>query len=158
MATVQTISAAIRGRRHQLGLSQAALAMRAGVSRKFVSEVERGKGTVELGRVLMLLDGLDLTLRPESTGQEEPASGVLPGSFIDLDRLMGDYQAGERITRIPEDEVRARAADTLHAVPHAMAAVADSAEVRALSSELPARLADLVAARADRCRCVLDRA
>lgn len=63
-----------------------------------------------------------------------------------------------RVTRIAEEEVRARAAETLDTLPGAMAAVADLPEVRALNSVLPNRLSDLVAARAERCREVLDRA
>lgn len=96
MATVQTISAAIKGRRHKLGWTQTVLAAKAGVSRKFVSEVESGKDTVELGRVLALIDALDLTLRLESPGQEEPPPpSVLQGAVVDLDWLMRGYQAGE---------------------------------------------------------------
>lgn len=95
MATVQTISAAIKGRRHKLGWTQTVLAAKAGVSRKFVSEVESGKDTVELGRVLALIDALDLTLRLELPGQGEPAPGVLQGAVVDLDWLMRGYQTGE---------------------------------------------------------------
>ena len=62
--TVQALAAALRGRRVALGWSQAETAAVAGTSRKFVSEVEAGKDTVELGKVLSLADamGLDITI------------------------------------------------------------------------------------------------
>lgn len=62
--TIQTLAAALRGRRVALGWSQAETAAVAGTSRKFVSEVEAGKETVELGKVLSLTDamGLDINI------------------------------------------------------------------------------------------------
>ena len=50
---------AIETLRKAQGLTQADLAARAGVSRKWLSEVENGKDTVELGLFLRLLDQLD---------------------------------------------------------------------------------------------------
>ena len=44
--TIRDIGNAIRGRRHALGWSQADLASRAGLSRKWVSEAERGHTVV----------------------------------------------------------------------------------------------------------------
>lgn len=62
--TIQTLAAALRGRRVALGWTQAETAAVAGTSRKFVSEVEAGKETVELGKVLSLADamGLDINI------------------------------------------------------------------------------------------------
>lgn len=62
--TIQALAAALRGRRLALGWSQADTAAVAGISRKFVSEVEAGKETVELGKVLSLADamGLDINI------------------------------------------------------------------------------------------------
>lgn len=62
--TIQALAAALRGRRVALGWSQADTAAVAGISRKFVSEVEAGKETVELGKVLSLADamGVDINI------------------------------------------------------------------------------------------------
>jgi HTH-type transcriptional regulator/antitoxin HipB len=56
------IAAAVRGRRLDLGLTQAAVATHAGVSRKWVYEFEAGKPSAELDQILRVLDALDLTL------------------------------------------------------------------------------------------------
>lgn len=57
---------AIRDRRKALGLTQTTLAGLSGVSHKFVNEVERGKETAEIGKVLRVarMLGLDLLARP----------------------------------------------------------------------------------------------
>jgi transcriptional regulator with XRE-family HTH domain len=96
MATVQTIRTAVLGRRRELGLSQAQLAERAGVSRKWLSEFERGKSTAELGLVLRVLESLDLQVTIAPTGQpdREPAAGQVTSASIDLDALLEDYRDG----------------------------------------------------------------
>ncbi|HEX3946486.1 MAG TPA: helix-turn-helix domain-containing protein, partial [Acidimicrobiales bacterium] len=60
--SVGDIVAAVRGRRLALGLSQAELAARAGVSRHWLTSFEGGKPTVELAHVLRLLDALAIRL------------------------------------------------------------------------------------------------
>lgn len=52
-------------RRHELRLTQVALAQRAGVSERFVRTVEDGKPTVRLDKVLLLLRALGLRIRIE---------------------------------------------------------------------------------------------
>lgn len=91
MATLQGVRAAVLGRRHELGLSQAELARRVGVSRKWLSEFERGKASAELGLVLRVLDGLGLTLtigRSEVGDEPEQAA-------VDLDSLLEEYRRGD---------------------------------------------------------------
>lgn len=61
--TLNQIAATVRGRRQELGLSQATLAEKARVSRKWISEFEQGKPSAELGLVLRLLDALDLDMQ-----------------------------------------------------------------------------------------------
>lgn len=63
--TALEIGKAIREARKAQGLRQDELAGLAGVGTRFVVEVERGKGTSQLGKVLDLLTvlGCDLTLR-----------------------------------------------------------------------------------------------
>lgn len=57
------LGAAIRALRHERGLTQAELAARADVSRRWVVEVEAGaREGVELARVLRVLDALEASL------------------------------------------------------------------------------------------------
>jgi transcriptional regulator with XRE-family HTH domain len=51
----------IRAARKELGLSQRALAQRCSCSQRFVSELERGKATAEVGKAMRLLNELGLT-------------------------------------------------------------------------------------------------
>ena len=55
---------AIRARRKELEYTQVFLSEFSGLSVSFISDVENGKSTVELGRALMLANllGMDLTL------------------------------------------------------------------------------------------------
>lgn len=104
--TVQSLAAALRGRRVALGWSQADTAAVAGTSRKFVSEVEAGKETVELGKVLSLADalGLEVTITlavgesgvpvdPEVLRGEAPAAS--PTRSRSLEDLLDDYLHGD---------------------------------------------------------------
>jgi len=63
-----------------LGLRQADLAARARVGVRFVSELERGKPTVELGKVMSVLDSLGLYLvlekKPEPPGRGNAFEGI----------------------------------------------------------------------------------
>ncbi len=74
----------MRACRTGAGLSQAELASRVGVSRKWISEVENGKATVELGRVVAAFSCLGLVLRAEPT----PALDVAVEAH--LEALFGD--------------------------------------------------------------------
>src|SRR5207244_597360 len=67
--SIRDLAAAVRGRRQELGLNQAELANRAGVSRKWIYEFEAGKPTAALGLVLRVLDelGFQLELRQSAT-------------------------------------------------------------------------------------------
>jgi HTH-type transcriptional regulator/antitoxin HipB len=52
----------IRDQRRRLGLTQADLSTTARVSRRWLSDLEAGKSTVELGLVFRVLDALELIL------------------------------------------------------------------------------------------------
>ena len=82
ISTPRDLGAAIRQARSDRGLTQAALASQAGVSRPWLSDLERGKTTVETGRVMAVLDalGLAISLVPlaEAAGR------------VDLDDLLSD--------------------------------------------------------------------
>jgi len=59
-----SLAAIVKGNRKDLGLTQEQVAMLAGCKRQFVSEVERGKMTVRLDKLMDLLRvvGLKLTI------------------------------------------------------------------------------------------------
>ena len=63
IVSVSDLGAMIRHRRKEAGFTQARLASFLGCGVRFVSELERGKQTVELGKVLAILAGLGLELR-----------------------------------------------------------------------------------------------
>ncbi|MCI1889958.1 MAG: helix-turn-helix transcriptional regulator [Bifidobacterium crudilactis] len=60
--TMYDMGLAIRQRREQLGLSQEALAARAGVSRSWLAKVETGKTSFDFRMVLMVFSALQLKL------------------------------------------------------------------------------------------------
>jgi HTH-type transcriptional regulator / antitoxin HipB len=60
--TASDLGALVRDRRGIRGLSQQALALRAGVSVRWLKAFEAGKSTAEIGLVLRTLGALDLTL------------------------------------------------------------------------------------------------
>lgn len=60
--TIHQIASAARGRRQSLGLSQAQVADRLGVSRRWVRDFEAGNGGAHLETVLRLLDMLRIDL------------------------------------------------------------------------------------------------
>lgn len=59
---VEALGRVVRARRQILGLSQHDLADQARVGRRFVSDLEGGKPTVEFGRVLQVFEALGLSL------------------------------------------------------------------------------------------------
>ncbi|CAG4908925.1 helix-turn-helix domain-containing protein [Acidithrix sp. C25] len=60
--SIRDVAAAVRGRRKDLGLSQAELAEMVGVSRKWICEFEGGKPRAEFALVLGVLEYLGLTI------------------------------------------------------------------------------------------------
>lgn len=58
----KSLGSAIRKQRKSLGLSQFDAAGLCGVGERFLSELERGKRTAELGKVLQVLNRLGLRL------------------------------------------------------------------------------------------------
>ena len=85
--TMRDLAATVRGRRLDLGWSQAELARRAKVSREWVNEFEAGKSTVELGLALRVLDSLELTLDVAVRGVATDVQG------INLDALLEGYRS-----------------------------------------------------------------
>jgi HTH-type transcriptional regulator/antitoxin HipB len=88
--SIRDLTATVRGRRKDLGMSQAELATRSGVSRKWVYEFEAGKPTAELRLILRVIDALGLTL---DLGYGESAPVSDPSDAVDLDALIDEYRA-----------------------------------------------------------------
>jgi HTH-type transcriptional regulator/antitoxin HipB len=85
--SINDLAAVIRGRRLSLGLSQEQAATRTGVSRQWVSELEKGKPTAELGLVLGVLDALELNL--ELTVREDEGRSTVS---VDLDAVLDEHR------------------------------------------------------------------
>ncbi len=88
IVSIADLAALAKGRRLDLKLSQADVARRAGVSRKWVNEFEAGKPTAELGHALRVLDALGLQLQADARPVD-----VEPGS-ITLDAVISDLRDG----------------------------------------------------------------
>jgi HTH-type transcriptional regulator/antitoxin HipB len=78
--TPANIGALIRDRRLGLGLDQAELAKRVGVSRLWINQVERGKPGASVGLVLRTLMALGIELTAGNT----PA----PATTLDIDAIV----------------------------------------------------------------------
>ncbi len=71
--TAEDLGRLIRDQRKRQGLRQTDLAAIIGASHVFVGDVEKGKPSVQLGRMLRLLDELGLELRlsvPDAEGSD----------------------------------------------------------------------------------------
>jgi HTH-type transcriptional regulator/antitoxin HipB len=58
LTSPQAVAVTVRAARKRAGLSQAELALKAGVGRRFVVDVEAGHPRAELGKVLAVLDAV----------------------------------------------------------------------------------------------------
>ena len=88
--TPTDLGAVIRDRRKQLGLGQAALAEKIGVSRQWVVGIERGHSRAELGLVLRTLDvlGIRLETRDNDVAAKSP-------SGPDIDAIVAAARRGK---------------------------------------------------------------
>lgn len=80
----------IRERRRALGLSQADLALEAGVGRQWLVAVERGKRRAEIGLVLRTLATLDLALAIA------PVDRAPEGDLPDIDTVVAAARSTAR--------------------------------------------------------------
>lgn len=62
------LGAAIRARRKQLKVTQKDLAMTCGTGLRFVIDLEKGKPTCQIGKILQVLQALGLKLQITSPG------------------------------------------------------------------------------------------
>ena len=67
---VEDVGAAVRAKRVAIGMRQEQLAALAGVGTRFLSEVENGKASAEIGKVLHVLKrlGLEVSITPRGGG------------------------------------------------------------------------------------------
>jgi len=67
--SIESIGKIIRYRRKELKVTQAKVAGLSGVGQRYLSELERGKPTIEIGKAIQVLQklGLEITLTPRST-------------------------------------------------------------------------------------------
>jgi HTH-type transcriptional regulator/antitoxin HipB len=86
--SIRDFAAAVRGRRRDLGMSQADLAARAGVSRKWIYEFEAGKPNAELGLILRVMDVLGIQIELSL----EQARGAGLDHAVDLDALINEHR------------------------------------------------------------------
>jgi len=70
------IGSAIRARRRELGVTQKDLAMTCGTGLRFIVDLEKGKLTCQLGKVLQVLQALGLEFHVG--GRDEQTGGAAP--------------------------------------------------------------------------------
>jgi HTH-type transcriptional regulator/antitoxin HipB len=88
--SIRDFAAAVRGRRRDIGMSQADLAARAGVSRKWIYEFEAGKPNAELALILRVFDALGLVLE---LGYDEGVRTGASGTTTALDDLIDEHRS-----------------------------------------------------------------
>jgi y4mF family transcriptional regulator len=74
--TTENIGKLVRNTRKAMGVTQQNLALTSGTGQRFISDLEKGKSTCQLGKVLIVLQTLGITLN------------FLPP--VDLDAFSGD--------------------------------------------------------------------
>ena len=89
--TPADLGAVVRDRRKQLGLDQAELAARIGVSRQWVVGIEHGRSRAELGLVLRALD--DLGIRLDTSLKDDKST---PRTTPDIDAIVSAARKDER--------------------------------------------------------------
>ena len=98
LQTPAAIGALIKDRRRALGLDQADLAARIGVSRLWVSQIERGKPGAGLGLVLRALAALGVALSgsPSDKPDEKRPSAGAPIVTPDINAIVADARRKDR--------------------------------------------------------------
>jgi HTH-type transcriptional regulator/antitoxin HipB len=89
--SIKDLSALVRGRRRALGLSQAELAVRANVSRQWISAFELGRPGAELRLILRLLEALGLQFSVDPV-DEARRKHQAPSDAVDLDALLAEHR------------------------------------------------------------------
>jgi len=69
--TTEELGAAVRARRKQLKVTQRELAMTCGTGLRFIVELEKGKPTCQIGKILYVLQALGLAVDVGGIGGDE---------------------------------------------------------------------------------------
>jgi HTH-type transcriptional regulator/antitoxin HipB len=91
LRTPADFGAVIRDCRLQLGLSQQALASKAGVSRQWIVELEKGKPRAPLGMVLGAMNALGILLTSDA-GKGATTKAANPLQDIDIDQVLDNLR------------------------------------------------------------------
>ena len=90
--TSSDLGALIRERRIKLGLDQISLAKKAGTSRKWLIEVERGKPRAEIGLILRTLRALGVAFAVSDTADDGPPARKTKTEAVDIDRVIASLK------------------------------------------------------------------
>ena len=74
--SVESISEAVKTRRKQLGLTQAETAAMCNVGARFFSELENGKETLQMNKVLHCFEMLGINLYAVNREDDSPGQGA----------------------------------------------------------------------------------
>ena len=77
--TPKQIGEAVRQARRQLGVTQRGLALTSGTGLRFIIDLEKGKPTSQIGKVLTVLHTLGIKIELIVPGAENPAAGSRSG-------------------------------------------------------------------------------
>jgi HTH-type transcriptional regulator/antitoxin HipB len=94
LRTPKDIGLTIRERRKALGLDQAELARRVGVSRQWIVGIEKGKGRADLSLVLRTLDALGVVLRTDDENAPQSPGAPLPSSAVRVADVLAAHRGG----------------------------------------------------------------
>jgi HTH-type transcriptional regulator / antitoxin HipB len=89
LSSARDLGLYVRDRRHRRGMTQADLGRSAYVSRRWLSDLEAGKPTAEIGLIFKVLHALEVTLDASPT-----ESGAGDFDLDDILRAHGDPETG----------------------------------------------------------------
>ena len=73
--TVNNLGDLVKRERKKAGLNQSDLGMASGTGRRFISDLENGKETCQLGKALIVLERLGIELVPQTRDGKELSDG-----------------------------------------------------------------------------------
>ena len=89
LKTPRDVGSALRDRRRRIGLDQAELARRVGVSRKWVVDAEKGNSGAGIGLILGAFAALGTGI--VVVGAESPSDATPPVDAPDIDDIVDDH-------------------------------------------------------------------
>jgi len=90
--TASELGALIRDRRSKMGLDQNSLAQKAGTSRKWIVEIEKGKPGAAIGLVLRTLQALAISLEVNETVKTSAYDGTMFPPSVDINRHLETFK------------------------------------------------------------------